>query len=194
MCAFTVDKDGKKTSFAEALVAILSDVTRKYGMKGAGKSAKREANAKVQERNYHVIDYGNLDEEANAYIHIKDCDFVATGFAVGPLNKMKKLKDGIKRRDGMADHYNFYACSQLGIGVVMSRRYPCGCPSCRSTLRLPWDRKVNDPIDQPRFQRAADCKLKEAVGDLNDWKVIRIAPPKEGTKANSITSRLSAST
>ena len=77
----------------------------------------------------------------------------------------------------MADHYHFYACKELGIGFVMSRRFPCGCESCRATLALPWDYSIKDPTKQPRFQRPKDCRLKDAVEDLNDWKLIHIAKP-----------------
>ena len=109
------------------------------------------ASAKVQERQYHEMHCGALDQEANAHIHFGETDFEAKGFNAGPKyptellpnGKEAPLPKGVKKRDGMGDHYHFYGCPQLELGFVMSRRFPCGCISCRDILRLKWEKEMD---------------------------------------------------
>ena len=103
---------------------------------------QEDANTKVQERKYFVMKYGNFDDNAKHYIHLGDTDMESSGFDAGPRwvsetlpdGKKAKLPLGIRKRDGIADHYHFRACWQLDLGCVMARRFPCGCTSCIDTL------------------------------------------------------------
>ena len=94
---------------------ILEDDDRKFGVKGGPKYAKRMQNTKAQERKYNVMKYGNFDDEAKHYIHLGSSDMESFGFNKGPRWFSEKLPDGktaklplgIRKRDGVADHYHF---------------------------------------------------------------------------------------
>ena len=169
------DRHGKKVSFAELFREILACEDRVFGVKGYRKHAKREANAKLTGgRHYHVVHHGNLEQEVKDNMHrikLEHSKFAAKGFNVGPQSKAKKLLKGIKRRDGSNDQYGYYACPELGLGTVMSRRYPCGCKACDDTLKIAWVWDGRPILDQPRFQRVQNCKFAEVFEDLNEWKV-----------------------
>ena len=79
-----MDENGKKISMADRLVKILSREERRYGVKGGGKSDKREANKKIEDQMCRACHHGNLDQEANQYLPLLNSKCQAKGFDVGP--------------------------------------------------------------------------------------------------------------
>ena len=177
LCPCLVDLQGKKISFADLVVKILSRPEYRFGVKGEeGKSQKRENNNRViKEHHYIAVHHGELDEEANCYLPIMNTRMAATGFDVPP-KFVGKPKLGEKIRQGINDHYQTHTCWELGIGKGASRRIACYCESCETTIHLPWDNSVDPatPSLQPRFQRPPDCILAPSVQEFNDYKIVSV--------------------
>jgi len=153
----------KKMSLAVESKRLLSDPARFGGVKAAGgKRAKREAEAKMKERHYHVQDPAKVK-----YDNLK---MTAVGFEEGEHN-------------GMLAHYNFRVNKELGTGRVAVRRIPCACEACLAQLDLPWKSGV-EAEKQPCFASSTNCIywpiFKQAAGEpgLNDWKILTFVPTK----------------
>lgn len=113
--AHVITVDGKRVSFAELVVAILSDPRQEVtGLKGSTRYAKREREATISLRRYFAMHHdGNTDSEANCIVPLinttfccKDDDF--------PTNKGEKY-------NGLMGHYHLLASYKLGIGTVAVR-------------------------------------------------------------------------
>ena len=50
--------NGKRVSFADKVTELLNEESRKHGLKGGKKHAKREANAKIGDRTYFAMHMG----------------------------------------------------------------------------------------------------------------------------------------
>ena len=165
--ACTVAEDGKRISLATVMYNALSNPARcNGGLKGTTgrKSAKREQQAKIERRVYHVMHHGSSDIPADAPIPVENCKWRAIGF-----NGKKEEK-----HNGINSHYHFYICPELGDSQVMARRIPCSCISCSQQLAIPWNALIKEPLKQPRFQDPSDCHYKAILGNHNKWKLIRL--------------------
>jgi hypothetical protein len=151
--------EGAKKSLAEECARLCSLPERSGGVKSeGGKRAKREGEAKMKERRYHVQD--------PAGIQFPNLKMSAVGFEAGEHN-------------GIIAHYNVRVSKDLGVGKAAVRRVPCACDACLSQLDEPWKPGV-EPENQPRFASSTKCiywpNFKQGAGEpgLNDWKIISL--------------------
>jgi hypothetical protein len=126
---------------------LLSLDSRIQGVKGDSKHAKREANATLKHRHYHVQDPD-------------DVEFLNLKF------KPVDLPDGI----GVMQCYNIRADPDLGLGQIALRRIPCACAGCLAQLEKPWQPNVA-ASEQPRY-KTGNCELAPIFrDDLNAWHI-----------------------
>jgi hypothetical protein len=111
--------EGTSKSLAVECARLCSDKARSNGVKSEGKYRKRESEAKMKQRHYHVQDSGDVSFSA---ISMK-----LTGF---PASKMT--------RSGLRAMYNIRADPDLGMGKIALRRIPCMCHACAEQLQTPW--------------------------------------------------------
>jgi hypothetical protein len=153
----------KKMSLAVEAARLCSDPARISGVKAeGGKRQKREGEAKVKERHYHVQDPTKVKHGKMSR--------VAVGFEAGEHN-------------GMLAHYNMRVSKELGVGLAAVRRIPCACTACLDQLEKPWVPGV-EPEKQPMFASSVHCiywpLFKQAAGEpgLNDWKILKLEKKK----------------
>jgi len=144
-------------SFAREAAKACSDPLRSSGVKGGAKHAKREADAKLKQRVYHV-------QDADDVMH-RSLKKVATGFQGGKHN-------------GVMGHYNVRADPYLGIGKVAVRRIPCACTGCHKQLQLEWQSGVPSE-EQQCYAASTTCKFHVLFEGLNDWKIITLVDTTE---------------
>jgi hypothetical protein len=126
---------------------LLSLDSRINGVKGDKKHGKREANATLKQRHYHVQ-------------NPEDVEFENLKF--NPVD----LPEGI----GVMQCYNIRADPDLGLGRIALRRIPCACTGCLVQLSKPWQPNVA-AAEQPRYQ-TGNCELAPIFADgLNDWHI-----------------------
>lgn len=109
MHAHVITVDGKKVSFAELVVAILSDPRRATGVKGSTKYAKREREAKISLRRYFAVHHGNTDTDANSVVPILNTTY--------RCNEEDFPKRKGEQHNGLMGHYHIVAsciCWELG--------------------------------------------------------------------------------
>lgn len=150
---------GQLVSLAQECARLCSLQTRVSGVKGVGgKRAKRESEAKLQHRNYHVH---KEDEVEFATLSMK-----AHGFEKG-------------EHQGLLAHYNIRVSSELGLGLAAVRRIPCACPPCRNQMEHPWAPGI-EAHKQPCFITNKECHYwqmyckPDNVTGYNDWKIINL--------------------
>jgi hypothetical protein len=152
--------EGASNSLARECARLCSNASRSAGVKSEGKYAKRESNATMKMRNYHITE-------------LKDVCF--------PDLKMKAVMENERgTRNGISSMYNIRSDPDLGLGRVAVRRVPCSCDACMTQLKQPWIPGV-DANNQPRYASSVDCSLSPIFEGLNDWKLAILQP----TTANS---------
>ena len=156
--------DVEMVSFAKICYDILVDPERAHGATGDRKNAKREEDARLTERHYHLIDYLAKDTK----LDLEHANYVAIGF------------DLPAKINGILNHYNFRADWELGVGKVAVRRIPCACKKCLDQLDLEWEFGI-PPEEQPRYGPSIDCQYREVLGDINNWRIIDLV---KGEKAD----------
>jgi hypothetical protein len=144
-------------SLAFECARLCSISSRINGVKGDAKSAKRESEAKIKRRHYHVQD-PNI-------VHFKHSKFETVG-----------LPKGL----GVMACYNVRADKDLGLGKVALRRIPCACDACIRQLNAPWIPGV--PInEQTRYAQAGslDCEWGPIfLNGLNNWHIVTLRKTK----------------
>ena len=115
---------------------LCSNPDRKTGVKSEKKSAKREANAKLKERFFHLQEYDEV-KYSNKQVALE-------GFKNGP-------------REGISSMYNIRADPDLGFGKATIRRILCAYNSCVAHLLVLW---VPDEsaTEEYRYKVNKDCK------------------------------------
>ena len=158
----------KKMSLAVESARLCSLPVRSSGVKAeGGKRQKREAEAKMKGRVYHVQD--------PAEVKYKSINMLAVGFEKGDHN-------------GLLAHYHFQVSKDLGIGKAAAQHIPCACAPCLTQLELPWANGVA-AADQPRYASSTCCiywlNFKMGVGEpgINDWKILTLKPKKQSDPA-----------
>jgi hypothetical protein len=149
--------EGALSSFAAECVCICSTRERAEGVKSEVKSKKREAQAKMKSRHYHIQDpnmvrFGSVKMEATGFPSVRG-----------------------ETRNGMAAMYNFHANPDLGMRAVAAQRIPCACMACIEQLQRDW-LPGNPAETQPRYSRNTQCKWFGIFDGLNDWKIITLKP------------------
>jgi hypothetical protein len=152
MAAESILNGMTKKSIACEAVRMCSMSDRLTGVKGDKKHAKREANAKMQMRHYHIQEK-------------KDVKYTNVTF------KAKGLPD-----DTNHSHcYNIRADWELGLAFVAMRRIPCACEACLEQLKQPWDAKLKRD-EQPRYEKGnKNCELWPIFEGLNDWHIVELS-------------------
>jgi hypothetical protein len=149
--ASMIERGNASKSLAEECARLCRDPSRQHGVKGYKKHAKREANATMKERTYHVQDpadvkYKNLKIQAD------------------------KMPKGI----GLMECHHIRAEPELGLGVVAMRRIPCACDGCLEQLAKPWLPGL-DASKQPRFAKGnKNCHWWSMFEGLNDWHIVEL--------------------
>jgi hypothetical protein len=139
-------------SLAGESVRLCREETRVSGVKGYAKHAKREANAPLKERHYHL----HKTEE----IRFKTLKMKADGLLKGAYN-------------GIGAMYNFRTEPELGLGRAAARRIPCGCTGCMTNLSKEW--KAGVPAEkQDRYGGSETCKWWAVFQGLNDWTILTL--------------------
>ena len=141
---------GAEKSFAKECLRLCSNPNRKTGVKSEKKSAKREANAKLKERFYHLQEY---DE-----VKYNNKQVALEGFKNGP-------------REGISSMYNIRADPDLGFGKAAIRRIPCACNTCVAQLSIPWV-PGKSATEQDRYKVNKHCKYWSIFEGTNDWNII----------------------
>jgi hypothetical protein len=149
--------EGAMSSFAAECVRICSTRERAEGVKSEVKSKKREAQAKMKSRHYHIQDpnmvrFGSVKMQATGFPSVRG-----------------------ETRNGMAAMYNFRADPDLGMRAVAARRIPCACMACIEQLQLEW-LPGNPAETQPRYLRNTQCQWFGIFDGLNDWQIIALKP------------------
>ena len=139
--------ENASSSLAQECARLCSTDNRMTGLKGDVKHAKRESNARVKRRHYHV-----QDDDA---IKFKNTKYKAVNF---PKDK------------GVMQCYNVRADPDLGLGKIAMRRIPCACTACREQLKSEWIPNI-DEEKQPRYATAEDCKYDKVLHGFNDWTI-----------------------
>ena len=62
--------------------------------------------------------------------------------------------------------------TKLGQVVVDIRIINCSCHYFTTKLSLPWDSKIKDACNQPRYGRVYDCKYYLIVESHNNWIIM----------------------
>jgi hypothetical protein len=152
MAAESILDGTTKKSLACEAVRMCSTTERLKGVKGDKKHAKREGNAKMQMRHYHIQEK-------------KDVKHTNVTF------KAEGLPDDTKH----SHCYNIRADWELGLGCVAMRRIPCACESCLEQLKQPWDTKLTKRDNQPRYAKGnRECALWPIFQGLNDWHLVQL--------------------
>jgi hypothetical protein len=154
---------------AKRVCDMLKDPDHQFGVKSVRKSNKREQGRKVRERYHQVMDYKNgLAKLPLANTKFKTVGGFDTQTYVAPDGKRKKVT-----RNGIQDHFHFYAQYDMPRDTVATRRIPCSCPSCHVQITMPWIQNV--PLtEQDRFKNPDNCLLGNEFGDFNSWKFMEL--------------------
>ena len=155
--------EGAEKSFAKECLRLCSNPNRKTGVKSEKKSAKREANAKLKERFYHLQEY---DE-----VKYNNKQVALEGFKNGP-------------REGISSMYNIRADPDLGFGKAAIRRIPCACNSCVAQLSIPWV-PGKSATEQDRYKVNKHCKYWSIFEGTNDWNIITCKEVMSGPDSDS---------
>ena len=155
--------EGAEKSFAKECLRLCSNPDRKTGVKSEKKSAKREANAKLKERFYHLQEY---DE-----VKYNNKQVALEGFKNGP-------------REGISSMYNIRADPDLGFGKAAIRRIPCACNSCVAQLSIPWV-PGKSATEQDRYKVNKHCKYWSIFEGTNDWQIITCKEVMSGPDSDS---------
>jgi hypothetical protein len=148
--------EGVSKSIAEEAARLCSDATRIEGVKSEGKYLKRETNASMKKRLYHVH-----DEDSTEHVNLS--------------MKCKPFLKGKETGNGLKSMYNLRADPDLGLGRVAVRRIPCACEACRHQFNQEWDPNVEASL-QRRYASSVTCILWEIFEGLNDWNIVQLLP------------------
>ena len=146
-------EEGVFVSIAEE-AARLCRVEREEGSKGDRKYRKREAQATIKRRFYHVR------KEVEDTVHSE--------------LKMKLTSTSLPKtpNSGLLSHYHIHCDPDLGVNRQALRRIPCACATCEERKKMQWFPGV-DAKDQPRFQQNKECKYWPIFsGGYNGWKIV----------------------
>ena len=69
-------------------------------------------------------------------------------------------------------NYHYRSYPKLNPGIVSFRITPCGFHACTKKLSLPWNYKIKDECNYPRYGRVYDWKLSLILGYHNNWIII----------------------
>ena len=142
--------EGKEKIFSKECVRLLSNPDRFSGVKSESKYAKRESNAMVKKRYYHLQKHEDIN-----HTNIK--------------SQLKGLDNSTPI--GIRSHYNIRVDYDLGLSFAAIRRLPCACTACLEQLDLNWDINVLRH-EQPRYARNPNCHYWPLFEGLNDWKIL----------------------
>jgi hypothetical protein len=109
--------DGAAKSLAEECHRLCTNEERACGVKGGAKHAKREADARMKRRHYHVH-----KPEAARFFDMR--------------MKVSGLPSG--KYQGIGAMYNICTDPNLGLGTAAVCRIPCTCESCFRQHSIPW--------------------------------------------------------
>jgi hypothetical protein len=135
--------------------ARLCALDRSSGSKSDRKHNKRESEAKMKKRFYHVR---KQDEKVHSDIKMQMIGLPSNG-----------------PHSGLLAHYHLHADPYLGLAKLAIRRIPCACESCETKIKLPWVPSV-EPKLQPRFAQNMECKRWKIFESINDWKIVTLVP------------------
>jgi hypothetical protein len=159
--------EGVSKSIAEEAARLCSNMARTEGVKSEGKYLKRETNASMKKRHYHVH-----DQDSTEHINLSmKCQPFLTGSQTG---------------NGLKSMYNIRADPDLGLGRVALRRIPCACEACRHQLMQEWDPNV-EASDQNRYSSSTTCILWDIFEGLNDWNIVQLVPGKDNDDEEILT-------
>ena len=152
--------EGVSKSIAHEAARLCSDMARVEGVKSEGKYQKRETNASMKKRHYHVHEIDSTEH----------------------LNLQMTCKPFLTGRNqtgnGLKSMYNIRADPDLGLGRVAVRRIPCACEACRHQLMQDWDPNV-EAEEQNRYVRSTTCLLWGIFEGLNVWNIVQLLPGKD---------------
>jgi hypothetical protein len=151
--------EGVSKSIAAEAARLCSDITRIEGVKSKGKYQKRETNAAMKKRYYHV--------------HEQDCTE-----HINVSMKCLLFIKGNETANGLKAMYNLWADPDLGLGRVSVRRICCACEACRHQSKLNWDSNV-EASEQRRYLSSTACALWDIFEGLNDWHIVQLVPGKD---------------
>jgi hypothetical protein len=130
-----------------------------HGVKGDAKHKKRESEAKLKTRHYHVQENQNV---------------------VAPGLKMKAVGLPAGKHNGIMACYNLRTDSDLGAGLAAVRRIPCACAGCLAELAKPWQPGV-PPEEQDRYLSSLTCSMSPIFEGLNNWQIVQLVKTKDTT-------------
>ena len=102
---------------------------------GRNKHAKRENEANMKRRYYHVQKASN--------INFRNVKMSTQGLPKGAHN-------------GLLTCYNLRSKKDLGVGIAAVCRIPCSCLACIFQLQNPWKSRVTRN-EQPRYSSSVGC-------------------------------------
>jgi hypothetical protein len=149
--------NGASKSLAEECIRLCNDEERVCGLKGGAKNAKREMNARLKRRHYHLH-----SPEAARFVDLK--------------MRVAGLPSG--RYKGIGAMYNIRTDPELGLGTAAVRRIPCCCEACVTQLKKPW-RPGTPAKEQERYEQNRNCQWWSIFEGENDWNIIKCVPGKE---------------
>jgi hypothetical protein len=151
--------EGVSKSIAAEAARLCSDITRIKGVKSKGKYQKRETNAAMKKRYYHVHEQ---DSTEHINVSMKCLPFIK----------------GNETANGLKAMYNLRADPDLGLGRVAVQRICCACKACRHQSKLDWDPNV-EASEQRRYSSSTACVLWDIFEGLNDWHIVQLVPGKD---------------
>jgi hypothetical protein len=167
-----IDEHGDKIGEAQKACNCLMNPKRINGLDGDTKHKRHEGQTYICSRCYEVTNYDETDNK----LPLKGTTYVVvSGFYEG------KKADGDEKYNGIMDHFHFYFDPFLPDLTAAVRRIPCNCRACHYTLSKGWE-ICNDwktkPELQPKFNRNKQCVFEPMLGDLNDWRFVKVAATK----------------
>jgi hypothetical protein len=157
--------EGTSKSLAVECARLLSASTRNEGMKSHAKYAKRESNAALKKRHYHVQKQEDV--------------------LFSELKMQVKLKASKFTHSGLLAMYNIRADPDLGLSRVALRRIPCACSACIDQLQLLWIPNIAGEL-QGRYTSSENCELWEIFEGLNDWQIVSMEAKAGGNNENDV--------
>jgi hypothetical protein len=154
--------EGVSKSIAGKAAHLCSDATHIEGVKSEGKYLKREMNASMKKRLYHVH-----DEDSTEHVNLS--------------MKCKPFLKGKETGYGLKSMYNLRADPDLGFGRVAVQRIPCACEACLHQFNQEWDPNVEVSL-QRRYASSTACILWEIFEGLNDWNIVQLLPGNDNDK------------
>ena len=164
-------KFGKLVSHAQLVYPHLASEDRKHGSVADTKHKHHKDDGRVHDRHYEVTAYNDKSP----------IPFKNTTFDIKPSQWGKAKETKNKQRE----HFNFRFHPDMPLNTFAARRIGCYClvpGGCKEQLEKPWDLGKTAKT-QECFKTAPNCRIGPMMGDLNDWKLIRIDMKSQSNRA-----------